>query len=245
MISHHANGASTGAGGNGLAVTSEPPAQLLLLPGPINFVTHFNLYALSGLLNDAYLIGIDTETKPSFRKGEYHRTSILQLAIRTNANFESTVIVDLMGFGSDEKLRDLNDVLTPVMQSPTIIKIGQGLKEDFKQMYVAYPGLSAVLAVNGVIEVNWIYRHLYPEIKQDISLKRLALSILNCNLSKGQQMSNWNLRPLSRLQSEYAVRDALILIRLFDVMICLASESGDFVLDSLLGSLVDGRIIRS
>ena len=241
MISHNAKGASTGTVGNG----SDPPAQMLLLPGPINFVNHFNLYALSGLLHDAYLIGIDTETKPTFRKGEYHRTSILQLAIRTNADIESTVIVDLMGFGSDEKLRDLNDVLTPVMQSPTIIKIGQGLNQDFKEIYVAYPGLSAVMAVNGVIEVNWIYRHLYPEIKQDISLKRLALIILNCNLSKAQQMSNWNLRPLSRFQSEYAVRDALILIRLFEVMIHLASESGDFVIESLLGSLVDGKIIRS
>jgi ribonuclease D len=242
MISHKANGAPTGVCTGGPAViNAAPPAQLLLLPGPINFVSHSNIGLLTELLLDAHLIGIDTETKPSFQKGQYNRTSILQLAIRTISGAESTVIVDLINFGGDAKLRDLNNVLTSVMLSSTVIKIGQGLAVDFKEVYVAYPSLSVLKTVNGVIEINWIYRHLYPEIKQDVSLRKLALSVLNCNLSKKQQCSNWNMRPLSTPQSEYAVRDALILIRLFDVLTDLAFERGDFILESLLGRAVEGK----
>ena len=244
MISYEANGAPTGVCSESPAeMNAAPPAQLLLLPGPINFVSHSNIGLLTELLRDAHLIGIDTETRPSFRKGQYNRTSILQLAIRTTSGVESTVIVDLINFGGDAKLRDLNYVLTSVMFSSTVIKIGQGLAVDFREMYVAYPSLSVLRTVNGVIEINWIYRHLYPEIKQDVSLKKLALSVLNCNLSKKQQMSNWNIRPLSTPQSEYAVRDALVLLRLFDALTGLASGRGDFILDSLLGRAVEGKSV--
>lgn len=241
MISHKSRGAKTKKFDDGA-----PPPMKICIPGPINFVTHSNLGVLVGLLYDAHLIGIDTETKPTFKKYEIrHRTSILQLAIRTNAGLESTVIVDLIEFGGDEKLCDLNFVLKSVMSSSTIIKIGQGLQEDFKQMYAAYPNLTALTSVNCFIEINWIYRHLDPEIKQNVSLKKLALSVLNCNLAKTEQCSDWGRRPLFEKQCEYAVRDALVLLRLFDAMTCTAAGRGDFVLSSLLGSLVGGKEVRS
>lgn len=153
MISYNVDGASTGAGSSGLAAICGSPVQLHL-PGPISIVTPSKLNALKRLLHDAHLIGIDTDTKPSFIKGEYHSTSILQLAIRSTSNVESIVIVDLRNFEGNKKLSDLNDVLTPVMRSSTIIKIGQDLRDDFKQMTVAYPSLSALTAANGLIEIN-------------------------------------------------------------------------------------------
>ena len=51
-----------------------------------------------------------------------------------------------------------------------------------------------------------------------IQVDSLTKNYLHFDLDKSCQLSNWKLRPLSRSQILYAASDALVLLRLFDVM---------------------------
>jgi 3'-5' exonuclease len=209
------------------------------LRNDIVFITVRNLKNLESILADAYIIGIDTETRPSFynRKTRFGRypTSIIQIAVRNKSEEEFVAILDLLNISSDGKaLNDLNRILLNCLSDDRVVKVGQGLMNDLSEICTAYPTLSSFRNVPSIMDTNVLYRHLQPEIKQDISLKNLALNFLHCDLIKTEQCSDWARRPLSSSQIKYAAGDALILLRLFDAMTCEAAEKDGFNLSLLL-----------
>ena len=179
----------------------------------------FEKYMLS-----AILVGIDTETKPCrFKRIKCHPTSLLQIAVRTGpTNSEIVFIVDLLSLAQDEVycLGKLDEVLTPCFRNKDCIKIGQGLDNDMKEMCKAYPMMQSFKEINGCVETNTFLKYLEPERKQHASLKLLVKTFLNFNLVKTQQLSDWGKRPLTTKQLHYAACDALVLLRLYDAMIC-------------------------
>lgn len=209
------------------------------LQDDVIYVTTKNLIELERILSDAYILGIDTETRPSFfnRKNRFDRfpTSIIQIAARTKSEQEFVAIVDLLNFSeSDGALVALDNVLMKPMSSSDVVKMGQGLENDLREICMFYPKLNAFKDVPSIVDTNVLYRFLLPEIKQDTSLKNLTKTYLHCNLVKTQQCSDWGRRPLAQSQVDYAARDALVLLRLFDAMTCEALEMNDFNLSSLL-----------
>jgi 3'-5' exonuclease len=209
------------------------------LRNDIVFVTVRNLKNLESILADAYIIGIDTETRPSFynRKTRFGRypTSIIQIAVRKKSEEEFVAILDLLNISVDGKaMNDLNRILLNCLSDDNVVKVGQGLMNDLSEICTAYPTLSSFRDVSSIMDTNVLYRHLQPEIKQDISLKNLALNYLHCDLIKTEQCSDWARRPLSSSQIKYAAGDALILLRLFDAMTCEAAERDGFNLSLLL-----------
>ncbi|KAJ0410465.1 hypothetical protein P43SY_002797 [Pythium insidiosum] len=68
-----------------------------------------------------------------------------------------------------------------------------------------------------------------------IFLQKLVFLYLGKRLTKTQQMSNWNRRPLTSSQLHYAACDALVLIHLYDVLLerLLKSTKPDFSIDSI------------
>ena len=209
------------------------------LQNDIVIVTIRNLKNLESILADAYIIGIDTETRPSFynkktRFGRYP-TSIIQIAVRNKSEEEFVAILDLLNISSDGKaMNELNRILLNCLLNEDVVKVGQGLMNDLSEICTAYPTLSSFRDVPSIMDTNILYRHLQPEVKQDISLKNLALNYLHCDLIKTEQCSDWARRPLSSSQIKYAAGDALILLRLFDAMTCEAAENGGFNLSLLL-----------
>ena len=62
---------------------SLPP---LSFPGIINLVDHpSDIDQVRHAFRDETILGFDTETKPSFKKGRYHQVALLQLSGRDQA----------------------------------------------------------------------------------------------------------------------------------------------------------------
>lgn len=132
---------------------------------------------------------------------------------------EECVIVDLLVITKNKKLRKhLNNILKNIFRDDNILLIGQGIENDVLEMMYSYPHMDCFEVLNSALDTNKIYRLLYPQTKQDISLKNLVKQYLHCNLVKTQQLTNWSKRPLTENQLHYAACDAIVLIRIYDMM---------------------------
>jgi hypothetical protein len=169
------------------------------------------------------LIGIDTETKPAFRKGQRNPTALIQIAVRNSSGAECAFIVDILHMSKKQQAR-LNEILKPVFNSSDVYKLGHSLKQDILELKRAYPHMDAFHVCRGILDTNNLFRYMNPEVQRNISLRDLVRNYLHFELSKKCQMSNWAARPLSAEQQHYAACDALVLLRLYDVMTCEADE---------------------
>ena len=136
--------------------------------------------------------GVDTEAVPSFRKGERHDVSLLQIAtqdvvflIRLN---KTGVTPDIIRF----------------LESPEICKVGIALKEDIHRLRLN--NLHSI-APKKLIDLNEYCSKLGFE---SIGAKKLSALILGFRISKSQQTSNWEVYELTEAQRRYAATDAWI-----------------------------------
>ena len=73
------------------------------------------------------ILGIDTETRPSFKRGENHKVALLQLATD-----ERCYLFRLNKFG-------LTIPLIQLLESPHVAKVGISLKDDFYMLHKWMP----------------------------------------------------------------------------------------------------------
>lgn len=178
-------------------------------------LTHF-----SEVIQDTILAGIDTETKPARRRGEVNPTALIQIALRRAKGVEAVFVLDLLYlFSSKCDLKStINECLCNLFSNKKIIKIGQGLTQDLRELRDSYPDVTAFRELLSVVDTNTLHKHIQPQTLQNISLKNFTRMYLNFNLIKKEQMSNWSIRPLTDGQMRYAACDALVLLRLYDAM---------------------------
>lgn len=146
-------------------------------------------------LSTAELLGFDTETRPSFRKGVVNPTALLQLATA-----DKVFLIQLrhLPFSAPQ---------AAILSNPQIVKVGVGIGEDLAALGRTYPFLPAGhLDLGKVAALNGLPNH---------GLRTLAASLFGWRISKGSQCSNWNLAQLSRRQIEYAATDAWISRKIF------------------------------
>lgn len=138
----------------------------------------------------AEVIGFDTETKPSFKRGEIHQTALLQLSTGTTA-----ILVKLKEVG-------IPNAIIELLESPSIIKVGAAIHDDII-------GLKRVrnFKPNGFIDLQSIAPKFGIEEK---SVRKMAAIILAGKVSKRQQLSNWELLQYSQSQIDYAATDAWV-----------------------------------
>ena len=77
--------------------------------------------AAADLANESHL-GFDTETRPSFKKGDYYPPALIQLATERR--------VYLFRISKTENF----DPLLPILESPDILKTGVAIKDDVKEL---------------------------------------------------------------------------------------------------------------
>jgi ribonuclease D len=143
------------------------------------------------LLEGNNLLGVDTETKPSFKKGISYHVSLLQLATA-----KDVFIFRLNKIG-------LPDELVRILNSRRIIKAGIALHDDMKDLRRLNPALRA----QGVVDLNKLAQGLGFE---SIGAKKLSALVLGFSISKKEQTSNWEAEVLSPSQLSYAATDAWI-----------------------------------
>lgn len=134
------------------------------------------------------LIGFDTETRPSFIKGIRYNISLLQLSTRTTAYLFRLQMIGL------------NEHLKALLEDPTVVKVGLSTHDDFRSLQRWMP-----CAPKGFIELQKYVKAFGIE---DMSLQKIYAIVFGERISKSQQLSNWEINPLTPAQCKYAAIDA-------------------------------------
>ena len=136
------------------------------------------------------IIGIDTETKPAFKKGVHYNVALLQIATA-----EKVYLFRL------NLLNNMN-LFQPIFEEENILKIGIGLKDDIRE-------LKLLLDFNakGFLDLN---EELPKFGFEKIGMKNLSAMILGHRISKKQQISDWEKEELTPAQINYAATDAYV-----------------------------------
>ncbi len=149
-------------------------------------------------LSKKKLLGFDTESKPSFRKGEHHPISLIQLATEDEAFLFRL-----------NKLEEKPD-FSPVFSNDTINKIGLGIKDEIIE-------LEKVLSLKcrKFIDLEKIAN--FHKFHQR-GVRALAAFFLNIRVSKSAQKSNWERNELTIQQQKYAATDAWVCMMIYQKM---------------------------
>jgi ribonuclease D len=168
-------------------------------PGKISVVSsHEGAERAARFLSGSRMLGFDTETRPSFRRGESHPIALLQLSTDTHA-FLIRVGRTGVPFALKRILEDRN-----------IIKLGQGLKHEMvllhKELGVRGEGFIDLLDIAHRLECS-------PR-----SVKAMAAIFLGIRISKSAQTTNWGRSFLTDKQVLYAATDAWACLKIFHEM---------------------------
>jgi RNA polymerase sigma factor for flagellar operon FliA len=161
--------------------------------------------ALAALLA-ADSIGFDTESKPTFRKGEVSTgPHLVQLADDTRAYLFQVGA----GAAASPGAAHLIDVLRAVLESPAILKVGFGLGDDVRR-------LRAKLGIEtrNVIDLATALR---SGEKNAWGAKTAVARFFGKRLQKSRRITttNWALPRLSEQQIQYAADDAHVALRIY------------------------------
>ncbi len=154
-------------------------------------------------LEQSGVVGFDTETRPSFRKGHTNTVALLQLST-----------------GSTCYLIRLNRIgLTPgikrLLEDDSILKIGLSIHDDFHNLNIL-----SKIEPKGFIDLQ---QYVKAYRIADNSLARIYAIIFGRRISKGQRLTNWEADSLTSNQQAYAALDALACIEIYREL-----ESGNF-----------------
>jgi len=158
-------------------------------------------------LDNAEVLGMDTETRPNFTKGAApNPTALLQLA--TDAECWIFQLLDPVGVSADTRKR-----LQALLQNPGIIKAGVGIQDDYRDLSSSC--LLAMRSAAGVLDLQEIVR---PYGLNSTGLRALTAMFLCRRIAKSQQCSDWAQPKLSQSQIYYAAVDAWAGVRLHEIL---------------------------
>ena len=164
---------------------------LIAWEGEIKILESFEeMEAAAAVLANERHLGFDTETRPSFKKGDYYPPALIQLATEH--------CVYLVRISKTETF----DPLLPILESPDILKTGVAIKDDVKELRAMED-----FTPSGFVEIADITVKLGYENR---GLRALAGLLLQGRISKAAQVSNWARPELDDKQVRYAATDAWI-----------------------------------
>jgi len=165
--------------------------------GDIIVVDNFRDVKKAAKILEGYpVIGFDTETRPSFKKGVVNKVAILQLATP-----DQVFLIRLNKVG-------LPVVIRKILANPEIIKPGIAIHDDIK-------ALRAMKYFNpaGFVELQDYVKDFGI---RNFSLKKLSAIVLGFRISKSQQLSNWEAPYLTEGQKIYAATDAWVSLKIYE-----------------------------
>ena len=144
------------------------------------------------------VLGFDTESKPTFVKGEVSTgPHLVQLATNEAAY--------LFQIGALEWL----DVLKPVLESPAILKVGFGLADDLKRLRTKL-GIDTA----NVLDLSTALREGQ---RNPLGAKTAVARFFGQRMQKSKKITttNWALPTLSDKQIQYAADDAHVALKVY------------------------------
>ncbi len=141
------------------------------------------------------VLGFDTETRPSYVKGEIHKISLVQICTGKECFLFRTLAPGVW------------QQLKPVLEDEKLLKIGLSLKDDFHGMRKACD----------IKPQNFIELQSYVKkfgIK-DCGLSRIYANIFQMRISKKERLTNWESAILTEEQKRYAALDAWATRRIY------------------------------
>ena len=158
-------------------------------------------HALHALYKTTNIVGIDTETRPAFRKGVHHKVALLQVS-----SLDICFLFRLSMIGMPPSL-------VAFLEDSNMLKVGLSLKDDLAQLRQRHDFSPA-----GFLD-------LQPYAKEmgisDMSLQKLYANVFRYRISKSAQCSNWEAEELSETQKRYAATDAYTCLQLYQELSAL------------------------
>ena len=146
-------------------------------------------------LGESNVIGFDTESKPTFMRGQVSDgPHLVQLATEDYAFLFPVV--------TDQQVQFAQPVLKEVLESKDILKVGFGLGDD-NQRLLSKLGVK----VQKVLDLS---RSLSTDKKRQMGAKAAVEKYFGQQLQKSKRIStsNWSTSPLHAKQIKYAADDA-------------------------------------
>jgi hypothetical protein len=143
--------------------------------------------ALADLRQEA-IVGLDTETRPAFKKGESHLPALVQVATA-----RAVYLFQL-------RRTEVFPVLADLLSDPRIVKAGVSLKDDLRALKQVFP-----FEEKNMLDLGMVAR---SNGFGQTGVRNLAGILLGLRIPKGTKTSNWAAPQLSPAQIAYAATDA-------------------------------------
>ncbi len=146
-------------------------------------------------LSKEKLVGIDTETKPSFTRGQYHKVALLQISTENHCYLFR---LNKQPFSAE---------LAAFLSNPDIRKVGLALRDDFAGLNRHHRFVPAnVVDLQSVVKDYGI---------MELGLQKIFAILFRQKISKSQRLTNWESTELTEQQQRYASTDAWAVLRIY------------------------------
>jgi len=150
------------------------------------------------LIKDKNILGFDTETRPTFKKGKVNPVSLLQLTTSTQS-----FLVRINKIGLPEEIKE-------ILADKNVLKVGLAIKDDIKILQ----------------DINYFQPESFLDLQDYVgdfgiearSLKKITAIVLNKRISKSQQVTNWEREELTEAQQIYAATDAWACLQVYKTL---------------------------
>ena len=147
-------------------------------------------------LLSADILGIDSETRPVFKKGQHHKVALLQVSTKDVCFLFR---LNLIGMPS---------CIVRLLEDTTILKVGLSLHDDFMMLHQRRD-----FKIGRFIDLQNMVSEFGIE---DLSLQKLYANLFHERITKRQQLSNWEAPILTEQQKIYAATDAWTCIQIYE-----------------------------
>ena len=155
------------------------------------------------------ILGVDTETRPSFRKGKVNKVALLQVS-----SHEVCFLFRLNQLG-------ISPAVKRFLEDKKVPKIGLSWHDDLNMLHKT-----------GDFEAG-CFIDLQDHVKEigveDLSLQKLYANFFGQKISKRERLTNWEADILMDKQKQYAATDAWACIMLYEELMRL-EQTGDYEL---------------
>lgn len=170
----------------------------VMFPGDIYVIDSiYHVNEAINVLKHFDLVGFDTETRPSFRKGVVHKTALIQISTPNECFLFRTCKIDVP------------EALAQYLADPQYKKVGLSLHDDFK-----------IMSKFGNCDEHAGFIDLQDIVGDycitDISLQKIYAILFGGKIAKGQQLTNWEAPELTPAQQNYGAVDAWACLRIYE-----------------------------